>query len=58
LEKITEEDMTGKLTCSPGVSVGELAANDDLVCLCPVEVAAGFGELAKEVVDVVLSTLV
>jgi hypothetical protein len=50
--------MARKLTCDLGVGIGELAADDDLVCLSPVEVVAGFGELAKEVTDVALSTLV
>ena len=46
------------LTGSPGVGVGELAADDDLIRLRPVEVAAGFGKLAEEVADVAQSTLV
>jgi hypothetical protein len=58
LERITKEDMAGGLTCDLGVGVGELAADDDLVRLRPVEVAAGFGELAEEVVDITLGTLV
>ena len=58
MEKITKEDMAGKLTCDLGVGVGEMAADDDLIRLCPVEVAAGFDELAEEVADVALSTLV
>ena len=55
---ITKEGMAGKLTCDLGVGVGVLAADDDLVRLRPVEVAAGFGKLAEEVADVSLSTLV
>jgi len=58
LERNTKEDMEGKLTCDLGVGVGELSADNDLVHLCPVEVMAGFGELAEEVADVALSTLV
>jgi len=58
LEKITKEDMAGRLTCDLGVGVGVLAADDDLVRLRPVEVAAGFGKLAEEVADVAQSTLV
>jgi len=50
--------MAGKLTCDLGVGVGELAADDDLVRLCRVKVAAGFGVLAEEVADVALGTLV
>ena len=41
-----------------GVGIGELAANDDLIHLCPVEVTAGFGELAEEVVDVTVGALI
>jgi hypothetical protein len=58
LEKITKEDMAGKLTCDLGVGVGELVADDDLVRLHPVEVTAGFGKLAEEVTDVAFGTLV
>ena len=35
-----------------------MAADDDLIHLCPVEVTAGFGELAEEVVDVTLGALI
>jgi hypothetical protein len=48
--------MSGKLTGGPGVGVGELAADDDLICLSSVKVAADLGELAEEVADVILST--
>ena len=58
LERNTKEDMEGKLTCDLGVGVGELSADNDLVRLCPVEVTAGFGELAEEVADVALGTLI
>ena len=58
LEKITKGDMAGKLTCDLGVGVGELAADDDLIRLSPVKVTAGFGELAEEIADVVLSPLI
>ena len=50
--------MIPELTYGLGVSVGELATDDDLVRPCPVEVAAGLVELAEEVADVVLGTLV
>ena len=50
--------MAGKLTCDLGVGVGELAADNDLVCLRPVEVTTRFSELAEEIADVVLSTLI
>jgi hypothetical protein len=50
--------MARGLTCDLGVGVGELAADDDLVRLHPVEVAVGFGELAEEVADITLGTLV
>ena len=36
--KVIKEDMVPKLTCGIGVGTGELAANDDLVRPCPVEV--------------------
>ena len=35
-----------------------MAADDDLIHLCPVEVAVGFGELAEEVRDVTLGALI
>ena len=35
-----------------------MAADDDLIHLCPDEVTAGFGELAEEVVDVTLGALI
>ena len=35
-----------------------MAADDDLIHLCPVEVTAGFGELAEEVTNVALGTLI
>ena len=50
--------MAGKFTCDLGVGVSELAVDDDLVSLCPIEVMAGFGELAEEVAYVALGTLV
>jgi len=50
--------MAGNLTGSLGVGIGELAANDDLVRLRPVEIAAGLVELAEEVADVILGTLI
>ena len=37
--KVIKEDMVPKFTCGLGVGAGELAADDDLVCPCPVEVA-------------------
>ena len=37
--KVIKEDMVPKLTYGFGVGTGELAADDDLVRLCPVEVA-------------------
>ena len=43
-------------TSSLGVGVGELAADDDLIRLCPVKVVVGFVELAELVADVVLGT--
>ena len=48
------EGLTGNL----GVGVGELATDDDLICLCPVEIAAGLVPLAEEVSTEVLSALV
>ena len=35
-----------------------MVADDNLIRLCPVEVAAGFGELAEEVADVTLGALI
>jgi len=35
-----------------------MAADDNLIRLCPVEVAAGFGSLAEEVADVTLGALI
>ena len=58
MERITREDMAGKLTCDLGVGVGELATDDDLIRLCPVKVTAGLGELAEEVADEPLGALV
>ena len=55
---ITKEDMAGELTCDLGVGVGEMAVDNDLVCLRPIEVTAGFSELAEEVTDVAFGTLV
>ena len=37
--KVIKEDMVPKLTCGFGVGTSELAADDDLVRSCPVEVA-------------------
>ena len=50
--------MAGKLTCGFGVGIGELATDDDMVRLRPVKVTTGFGELAEEVADVALGTLI
>ena len=50
--------MAGKLTCDLGVGIGEVTTDDNMVRLRPVEVTAGFGELAEEVADVALGTLV
>ena len=50
--------MIRELTCGLGVGASELAADDDLVRLCPVEVTAGIGELAEEVADVALGAFV
>ena len=54
----SKKDMVPKLTCGIGVGTGELAANDDLVRPCPVEVATDLVELAEEVVDVLLGACV
>ena len=56
--KVIKEDMVPKLTCGLGVGAGELAADDDLVRPCPVEVATGLVELAEEVADVLLGACV
>ena len=49
--KITEKDMARKLTCNLGVGIGELAADDDLICLCPVKVTRGPRCIAEKVAD-------
>ena len=41
-----------------GVGIGELAANDDLIHLCPVELVAGLVPLAEEVMDESLGALI
>ena len=56
--KVIKEDMVPKLTCGVGVGAGELAADDDLVRPCPVEVATDLVELAEEVADVLLGACV
>ena len=56
--KVIKEDMVPKLTCGIGVGTGELAANDDLVRPCPVEVATDLVYLAEEVADVLLGACV
>ena len=48
--------MVGKLTGGPGVGIGELATNHNLIRLRSVEVVVGLVELAEEVADVVLGT--
>jgi len=50
--------MARRLTGDPGVSGGELAADDDLVGLRHVELASGLVPLAKEVADEPLGALV
>ena len=57
-KKLLKKDMAGNLTGSLGVGVGELAADNDLIHLRPVQIAAGFVELAGEVADVVLGALI
>jgi hypothetical protein len=57
-KKLMEKDMAGNLTGSLGVGVGELAADNDLIRLRPVKIAASFVELAEEVADVVLGALI
>ena len=56
--KVIKEDIVLKLTCGLGVGAGELAADDDLVRPCPVEVATDLVELAEEVADVLLGACV
>ena len=50
--------MPGGLTGDPGVGGGELAANDNLVCPRPIELAAGLILLAKKIADETLGALV
>ena len=49
---------SGELTSDLGVGVAELAANDDLIRLCPVKVTAGLVALAEEVADEALGALI
>jgi len=56
--KVIKEDMVPKLTCGLGVGAGELAADDDLVRPCLVEVTTNLVELAEEVADVLLGACV
>ena len=46
------------LTGNPSVGEGELAADDDLIRLRPIELAAGLIPLAEEVADEPLGALV
>ena len=46
------------LTSDPGVGEGELATDDDLIRLRPIELAAGLIALAEEVADEPLGALV
>ena len=50
--------MVGKLTGGPSVGIGELATEDNLICLRPIEVVAGLSELAEEVAEVLLGACV
>jgi len=56
--KVIKEDMVPKLTCGLGVGAGELAADDDLVHPCPVEVTTHLVELAEEITDVLLGACI
>ena len=49
---------SGELTSDLGVGIAELAANDDLIRLCPVKVTAGLVALAEEVADEALGALI
>ena len=50
--------MVGKLTGGPGVGIGELATEHNLIRLRPIEVVAGLSELAEEVTDVLLGACI
>ena len=50
--------MSGGLTSDPGVGEGEQAADDNLVCLCPIELTAGLIPLVEEVADEPLGALI
>ena len=53
-EKMWSEGLTGNL----GVGVGELAADDDLICLRRVKLTVGLVALAEEVADERLGALI
>ena len=53
-----EKTWSGGLTGDLGVGIGELAADDDLIGLRPVEITAGLVALAKEVADEPLGALI
>ena len=55
---IIRKDMVRGRTCNLGVGEGELAADDDLICLRPVNIAAGLIALAEEVMDEPLGALI
>jgi len=57
-KKLLRKDMARNLTGSLGVCVGKLAADNDLIRLRSVKIAAGFIELAEKVADVVLGALI
>ena len=46
------------LTSDPGVGEGELAADDDLVRLSPIELTAGLVPVAEEVTEEALGAIV
>ena len=50
--------MAGRHTGRPGVGIGELATDHNLIRLRSVGVVVGLVELAEEVADVVLGTRV
>ena len=50
--------MSGGLTSNPGVGEGELAADDDLVHLCSIELMAGLIPLVEAVADEPMGALI
>ena len=57
-EEINGGAMARRLTSDPSIGIGELAADDDLIGLRRIELAAGLIPLVEEVADEPLGALV